>query len=366
MLGVTATVLEKDHVGRHASGVNAGGVRRLGRNVAEIPLSIESMDLWHSIKELVDDDCDFQSHGQVKVAESDAELEILVRRVGELRSLGFTHEEVIDREELHRLTPAIAPHCVGGIISRRDGAANPFRTTVAFKRKAEQFGVRFQERTVSIGLKRAGRTWRIATNTGTTYEAPVVVNCAGAWAGRVASWLGEPVPLDPLALMMMVSNRLPHFLDPVVMAAGRTLSFKQLSNGTLVIGGGYLGTYDLETNNTSLNFSRLARSAQTVCDLFPIMRSAQIVRCWAGIEARMPDEIPVIGPSSTSEDAFHAFGFSGHGFQLAPIVGRIIAHMIAKKQTTIPLQAFRIDRFVGYERAVTRATGDALEPSIRL
>ena len=49
--GVSSMVIEKDHVGRHASGVNAGGVRRLGRDYAEVPLSAASIELWHGIEE---------------------------------------------------------------------------------------------------------------------------------------------------------------------------------------------------------------------------------------------------------------------------------------------------------------------------
>ena len=47
-------MLDKDHVGRHASGVNAGGVRRLGRDINEIPLSLAAMDWWHQIDQLLD------------------------------------------------------------------------------------------------------------------------------------------------------------------------------------------------------------------------------------------------------------------------------------------------------------------------
>src|SRR6185312_10935011 len=129
--GIQPLLIEKDHVGRHASGVNAGGVRRLGRHVAEIPLSVASMELWHSIHDLVDDDCGFESHGQIKVAESEAELETLRQRVATVRALGFDHEELIEQDELRALVPAISPHCVGAIVCRRDGAALPYRTTLA-------------------------------------------------------------------------------------------------------------------------------------------------------------------------------------------------------------------------------------------
>ena len=145
--------------------------------------------------------------------------------------------------------------------------------------------------------------------------------------------------------MLMITARLPPFLKPVVGAAGRPLSFKQFANGTVLIGGGYRGRADLESNRTELDFRQLALSARTVWDLFPVMRRAQIGRAWAGIEARMPDDIPVIGPSATSPGVFHAFGFSAHGFQLGPIVGSIIAELVASGTTNLPIAPFDIRRF---------------------
>jgi sarcosine oxidase, subunit beta len=349
--GAKVTVVEKDHVGRHASGVNAGGVRRLGRHPAEIPLSVASMEVWHRIGDLVDDDCGFESHGQVKVAESEAEFEMLRTRVADVRALGFTHEELIDRKELRELVPAISGHCVGAIVSRGDGAAIPFRTTQAFRRKAESLGVRFDEGIRVTGLSPSDQGWRIDAERGEFYEAPAIVNCAGAWADRIAEGLREPVPLEVIAPMLMITARMPPFLKPVVGATCRTLSFKQFSNGTVLIGGGHRGRAVRDRNWTDLDFGQLAINAKTVWDLFPIMRQAQIVRSWAGIEARMPDDIPVIGPSSTSEGVYHAFGFSAHGFQLGPIVGSIIAELITTGRTNLPIEAFRIGRFAAPIRA---------------
>jgi sarcosine oxidase, subunit beta len=342
--GARVTVLEKDHVGRHASGVNAGGVRRLGRHLAEIPLSVASMELWHRIRDLVDDDCGFESHGQVKVAESEAEFELLRARVDELRGLGFEHEELIGREELREVVPAISDHCVGAIICRVDGAALPYRTTLAFKRKAESLGVRFHEETCVTALRRIGGAWEVESVNG-RHAAPVVVNAAGAWADRIAEQLGEKVPLAAMAFMLMISAPVAPFLKPVIGATSRPLSFKQFRNGTVLIGGGYKGVTERDRNWTQLDFRQLALSAGTVWDLFPAMHDAQIVRCWAGIEAVMPDDIPVIGSSSTSEGVFHAFGFCGHGFQLGPIVGSIIAELIMTGSTNLPILPFRIDRF---------------------
>lgn len=342
--GATVTVIEKDHVARHASGVNAGGVRRLGRDVAEIPLSVAAMELWHAIADLVDDECGFERSGQIRVAENEVELGDLRARVDQVRALGFTHEELIDRDAMRAVVPAIAEHCVGAIYCRDDGAANPYRTTLAFKRKAEAMGVHFREGEAVVSVVRAGPAWRVRTDRG-ALDAHVIINCAGAWADRIAAQFGEGVPLAVTAPMLMITAPLPPLLRPVLGATGRPLSFKQLANGTLLIGGGHLGRADRDTNRTELDFAKLAYSARTVRDLFPATEAAQIVRCWAGIEAKMPDGIPVIGPSSTSENVLHAFGFSAHGFQLGPIVGSILAELVTTGQTNLPIAPFQIDRF---------------------
>ncbi len=344
MRGMRVLVLEKDYPGRHASGVNAGGVRQLARDFAEVPLSVLSMALWHRIAELVDDDCGFTSDGQVLVAETEEELTGFRERVRKLNDLGFTHEELIDVTELRRLVPAVSDSCPGGIVSRQDGAAVPFRATQAIRRKAETLGARVLEGVRVETLARRDGVWTVATSAG-AFQAPVVVNAAGAWAGRIAAMAGEPVPLKVIAPMLMITERRPHFIEPVVILRGRKLSFKQFANGTVLIGGGHEGRPNPDTNETILDWAKLAESAQTVWEVFPVMRGASIMRAWAGIEASMPDHIPVIGPSARNDGLYHQFGFSAHGFQLGPGTGAVMAELIATGATNTPIDAFRIGRF---------------------
>jgi sarcosine oxidase subunit beta len=342
--GRRVLVIEKNEAGRHASGVNAGGVRRLGRHPAEIPLSVESLEMWYRIASLVDSDCGFHATGQVKIAESAEEMAALEARAAMVRSLGFDHEEPVDRAELRRLCPAVAPHCVGALVSRRDGFANPYRTTRAFRDKAAALGVMFREGVRVTALDRAGDAWEVATTAG-RFRAETLVNCAGAWADQLAAMLGDRVPLSPEAPMMMVTAPVAPFLDPVVGLAGRALSFKQGANGTVMIGGGHRGIADRDAEMTTIDLAGLRISARTVVEVFPHMRNVPIVRCWAGIEAVMPDQIPVIGPSRNAPGAYHAFGFSGHGFQLGPVVGRLLAELIVDGAATLPIDPFRVDRF---------------------
>ncbi|HRP79817.1 MAG TPA: FAD-dependent oxidoreductase, partial [Aquamicrobium sp.] len=256
MRGLSVVLIEKDHAGRHASGVNAGGVRQLARHVAEIPLSNASMEIWHRIAELVDDDCGFTSDGQVMVAEDEADLEACRDRVADLNLRGFRHEEMIDAKELRALVPAVSETCPGGVISRRDGAAIPLRATQAFKRKAESLGVAVHEGVRVKTVRRDGADWRVVTDAG-DFLAPRIVNAAGAWADRIAADLGEPVPLEPIALMLMITAPMAAFIKPVVILRGRVLSFKQFDNGTVLIGGGHRGTPLRDENRTILDWRKL-------------------------------------------------------------------------------------------------------------
>jgi len=342
--GLSALVLEKNYVGRHASGVNAGGVRTLSRHEAEVPLSLAAMAMWHGIAELVDDDCGFETHGQIRVAENEDDAAALRQREARMRALGYTHERWIDRDELFARVPALARHCLGGLIAVDDGAALPYQTTAAFRRKAEALGQRFFEGVRAQRVQRTGDAWTVDTDRG-SFAGRVLVNCAGAWADRICAQLGEPVPLEVIAPMMMVTLRMPRFLEPVVLGTARPLSFKQTQEDTVLIGGGRRARVERDAETTELDFRELAASAQTVWDLFPVMRAASVHRGWAGIEARMPDDIPVIGPSSTAPDAYHAFGFSAHGFELGPIVGRIMADLITTGRTELPIAPFAITRW---------------------
>jgi sarcosine oxidase subunit beta len=346
--GQRVTVIEKRFPGRFASGVNAGGVRRLGRHPAEIPLSVAALEVWQDIENFLGDDCDFHPVSQVKIAESADDMAILEARVEEVRGLGFEHEELIGGNELRRLVPAAADHCIGGIVCRDDGAANPMRTTRAFWRRAEAAGVTYHLGTPAGALERVGDLWRVTVGE-RDFEAPILVNCAGAWGDKIAADLGDPVPLTPAALTMMVTERVGKFLEPVCGLASGTLSFKQTPEGTVLIGGGHRGIADRDAETAEPDPLAMGRSARTVARVFPHMKDVPVARVWCGLEGKTPDEIPVVGASPASPGAYHAFGFSGHGFQLSPIVGRLLSELILDGRSSLPIEAFSAARFAAEE-----------------
>jgi len=330
--GRRVVVAERAWSGRHASGASAAGVRCLGRDPAELSISLEAQAMWHQIGTLVGDDCGFHANGQVRIAESEADLDKLQARAKVTADLGYRHEEIIDRVELRRLVPKLAPHCLGALIVRRDGAADPHRTLKAFGRAAISAGCIVREGCGVEAIERRGERWTIRAGD-TEFLAPCIVNAGGAWAGRIAEMVGDVIPLRTKASMMIVTERVAPVLGPVMGSAGRPLSFKQTDIGTLLIGGGRQGVPNLDDETCKVRLEELAHSARTVCELFPSLSAVRVARAWAGLEAATSDMVPVIGPSPNAPGVIHVFGFSGHGFQLVPVVGAIVADFAVRGRT---------------------------------
>lgn len=342
-LGVSCAVIEKEYVARHASGVNGGGVRTLGRAIPEVALSLESNRIWQRIDDLLQADCGLTISGQVRIAESEEDLAKIQSRVDALHKLGFYHEKVIGREVLRELVPSCAEHCVGALYVEHDGFANPFRVTSAFRSRASALGARFFEGTEVIDVRRATGVWNVVTTKG-NLAAKFLFNCAGAWSGSLARRMGDELPITADGSMQIVTARLPHFLTPVVGSASRSVSIKQWPNGTVTIGGGHRSPVDLETGKSTITPTKLALGAAAAIAVIPQLRECRAVRFWSGIEAFTPDKLPIIDRGS-QEGAFHVTGFSAHGFQLAPVVGRLVAEMAVSGKSPELIQPFSRSRF---------------------
>ncbi len=357
--GKRVVVLERAWVGRHASGASAAGVRTLNRDLGELDLALESMEMWHNIGSLVGDDCGFHVHGQICVAEQPDNLAKLEERVAKLRGMGYTHEAIIDASELRRRVPAISPHCIGASIAPDNGAADPHRTLAAFRRSAEAAGVVIREGCGVRRIERCGQDWSIemdsAAVTGggqiSTLVVPVIVNAAGAWSGRIAAMVGDDIPLDTKASMMIVSERLAPMIEPVVSIMGRALSFKQSDQGTLVIGGGLQGIPDLDGETSAVRLGVLSKGARAATDLFPCVRDIRIVRIWSGLEAKTADMLPVVGAAVNAPGVFHAFGYSGHGFELVPVVGAALTDLIIDGSTRRAIGNLNAQRLMAAQAA---------------
>ena len=250
---------------------------------------------------------------------------------------------MLSADAVRAAVPTLHRDAAGALACRGDGFASPFRTTHAFYRAALREGAEILTGT-RAGPVRRDRHWQVHSSAG-VIEAPVLINCAGAWGNAVAVQLGDPAVVRAEAPMMMITTPVPPLVSAVMGFVGRRLSFKQRDNGTLLIGGGYRGRVNDDGLTARVDPAELKGNAETALRLFPQIAGARVTRTWAGVEGMTPDGLPIIGRSRDHETAFHAFGFSAHGFQLGPIVGRILAELVTTGHSSLPIDPFRITRF---------------------
>jgi sarcosine oxidase subunit beta len=340
--GLTVCLLEKGLVGSQASGVNFGGVRQQGRDFAELPLSRRSREMWGRLRDIVGSDCEFVPSGHLKVARSDADADELERYAAGAADCGL-ELTMIGRAGLRRDYPWLGEHVVAASLAPTDGHANPRLVAPAFGRVARAAGADVREHTRVEEAMHDGERFVVRAD-GLEVRSTFLLNTAGAWGGTLARAFGEPVPIATIAPNMLVTEPLPPLLTRSIGVCGGDVYLRQVARGNVVFGGGHAWA-DLDSERARPLTDVSARAMAEALRIVPALASALVIRSWTGIEGQMPDHLPVIGPSRTTPNLIHAFGFSGHGFQLGPAIGMILDELVREGRSQSPLDAFDIARF---------------------
>lgn len=322
----------------------AGGVRQQGRVPVEIPLAIYSINLWADLEAELAADLHYRRDGMTVVTDRENLIPALAERVKVEQSLGL-NISLVRGAELHDLIPGLSPQIVAGSYCPTDGHADPLRTVIAFVKAARRLGARTKwqcsARGFDIDNNRVAAVKTTRGNIGCRYA----VLCAGYWSRSLAATAGIDLPFHCFPLQMMVTGRRPHVLDQVLGWIGHGISLKQVPAGGFVIGGGWPGVADRETNDALLLPGSMAKSAHTTVNLFPTIAAAPIVRAWAGIEAFCEDEMQIVDPAGSPTGLILATGFSGHGFAVGPGVGCLIARYVETNKWSSMLEPFGLGRF---------------------
>lgn len=346
--GRSVILLERGLIGQQASGVNFGNVRRQGRYLPQLPLAHRSRAIWGQLKELLGEDAEFLATGHVRGVYDEAQAAVVEKYASDARGWGLDLE-MVGGSDFRRRFPFFGPEVICGSYSPTDGHANPRLAAPAFGRAAARAGAQVIENCEVLSVDKEGQDFRVQTADGRTFRAPCALICAGAWGDKLSAAFGEPVPMTPAGPTMGVTEPVPYAIIPVVGVSTKVphevVYFRQVKRGNIVFGGGRRGpaypdikrAYVLP-ENTLLQLRELRRLA-------PALGKLQVLRTWSGIEGYMRDELPVMGPSGRVSGLYYAFGFCGHGFQLGPGVGDVMAELIDTGATSTPIEPFHIRRF---------------------
>jgi len=179
----------------------------------------------------------------------------------------------------------------------------------------------------------AGRTAGVKTDK-TTYGAPLVVNCAGAWSGQLAPHHFPSRPVKGQMLSLIGGPQLRHVLRaPEVYLVPR-------SDGRLLVGATVEEAgYDKRTHAAAIESLH-----QAAVRLIPALANARRHEIWAGLRPGTPDDLPILGATSTP-GYFVATGHFRDGILLAPITARLVAQVVTGAKPEYDLAAFSPQRF---------------------
>jgi sarcosine oxidase subunit beta len=342
--GLRLILIEKGVVGAQSSGVNFGNLRLQGRYPGQYPLSLRSQGIWEEIASLIGDSCEFDRTGHLYVATNEAEQEKLEQHARVAEGHGLVIER-IGRNELRRRWPWLGEGLQAATYSARDATANPRLVSLAVARAAQRLGAEIIEHARVAQVHRSGGGFIVKTDTGLVVNCAAVVNSAGAWALSLAEAFGETAPMFAAGPPQFVTEPIPYRVVPSVQAVSGSVIFRQIPRGNVIFAGYPRTAADPVLNRAPVPPQKTLKGMRNLVRIAPFLKSAQVIRVWSGIEGYLPDMLPVIGKSATAPGLFHAFGFCGHGFQVGPGVGAVLADLIADGKTDTPIEAFSIRRF---------------------
>lgn len=341
--GVDVVLLERDLCGSRSSGVNYGGVRRQGRPLSQLPLAQRAHEIWANLPALLGTDGEYQRTGHFKIARSEADLASLEKYQAMSRDFGLGIE-LLSGPRLRERCPWLGGRAVGGSLCADDGQANPRLVSPAFALAARRAGAQIFERSPLDEVTHDGQQFTLRSGQALLVRAPVLLNCAGAWAGPLAAQFGEAVPLQSGHPAMAVTEPLPYFMQWSLGVEGGGIYCRQVARGNLVLGGG--SGVGLDADRARSERSAIAALAVQAIELLPALKHAHFIRTWSGTEGYLPDRQPVLGQSRTTPGLIHGFGFAGAGFQIGPAVGEVLAELARDGRSSTPIDAFAIERFL--------------------
>jgi glycine/D-amino acid oxidase-like deaminating enzyme len=291
-------------------------------------MALESLGRWPELDRELDGKTGYRRGGGLRIALDDAGWTEARATVGEQRADNVP-VELVDAAAAHRLAPGLSPECRGGVHCPIDGQAEAVATVRAWAAAARRLGARIEEGVGADALvvERA-RVAAVVKSDGTRLPCDVALVAGGAWSARLLAPLGLRLPLTGRGLQMLLTDPGPPALTPVVGCFGRPLSLKQLADGAYLIGGGWPARVpDENVNRWEVLDESVRGSMEIARAVYTPLLKRTVAQSWAGIEAFMPDDLPVLGPVPGVDGALVATGFSGHGFALVPTVGDVLARL---------------------------------------
>lgn len=350
--GVTdVTVLERNTVGSGMTGKSSGIVRCHYGVSSLAAMATVGLEVFEKAEQYFGTDIGFRQTGYV-VGVGESNVDNLRKSLAAQREVGVQTEE-IDASEVAKLWPwaDLEPFAAFGW-EARGGYGDAYQTAQAFAVSARAAGVRIRQGANVTGLVLdGGRATGVELADGTRVSAGTVVVATGAWTRPFLAPYGIDVPIRVVREQIVtISPGVPIGAVPVFSDLVSLQYVRPELGGEILFGNSDLAHCEPADPDDYLNRATdgfIDLTVDKVGTRFPGFSDAAITGSYAGCYDVTPDWNPVISTTGT-DGLMVAAGFSGHGFKIAPAVGKLVADLVTEGRSSdprIPETDFRLARF---------------------
>ncbi len=251
-------------------------------------------------------------------------------------------DQIKDKYPLYNLSEV-----VGGTLGKNDGYLDGYAMLMGYRNKAKSLGVTIVNSEVAAISSLSGHIQGVKLMSGEQLKAGLVINCAGAWAAKISQSIGVSLPVAPTKRQVFVFDpavKLTDRLPLTVWPSG--ICFRTETGGLVLVGKGlpedpvgFDFSWD-ENRFTDILWPELA-------EVVPAFDTLKLLRGWAGLYAiNTLDSNAILGEWPEIKGLFLANGFSGHGLQQAPAVGRYLSELIIGLPVSLDLSIFNPQRIL--------------------
>ncbi|MXV60535.1 FAD-dependent oxidoreductase [Natronorubrum sp. JWXQ-INN-674] len=345
-------LFEADRIGGRSTGRSAGGIRQQFATELEVRLAMESVEQFGRFAEETDR-VTFSQNGYLLLARTDEEAARLRTNAKRQRQLGLDVRELAPEtltEYVSYLRPddiVVANYCP------TDGVVEPHTVTRWLSDRTREAGATVREQTPVTGVRTnaTGETSVIVGNDEISAEHVIVAG--GVWSERLFSTMRLSLPVDPTRIQIVVTDHHTEITedDPFVIDLQRKMFFRPEGGSSLLVSGQHPtadAPADIQSYNKSHDYAFSAAVSEFLLERTTGLEDLQIATGWAGLKGVTPDGLPLVGPVSVDDDEglIVATGFNGHGFMLAPAIGRALSEYVVEGTwTDLNLEPFSPTRF---------------------
>jgi len=322
--------------------------------VSNTAITLKSLEMFHAFADWLEDGeaaSGFVNTGYLIVAPEGPRADAMREALADQRGVGAETVEV-SRSEAREKHPLLFLDDIAVAAYEPDsGYADPYLTTASFLKAARNKGAVVRTNEMVTAVQVSGDRVTGVQTTNRNLSAPLVVLACGPWSGPLVEPLGLDLQLEvsqhtvlTFAADAPYDGRYPIVKD---MTTDNKMYFRPASGDVALVGTGDYGApigEPADLDETVADDFVLLQGGQ-IARRMPSFADARVTATWVGAYDITPDWNPVLGLVDGIAGLSLNYGFSGHGFKLAPALGMLLAQEILGQPQDIDLSGYDLGRF---------------------